>query len=104
MKQWVELLQKQLAPLLNKSVVMSFSKHSFPVRVVDIYRARLVDLRNKPEPRIDRDGNTYTPAVLVLDCGEEKIYLYAEDIRRIVPRIDGLLIDMYSVEITFKWS
>lgn len=95
---------QKLMPLLRKDLKVTFGKHSFQIHIHDMYQARLADLTNKPDRRQDSDGTYYTPTVLVLDCGEEKINIYVEDVARVIPQINGLLLDMYNWSVQFSWS
>ena len=90
----MEQFKQKLSSILNKNITLTFSGRSFSVVIRDIKQARLADVINKPERRQNVDGTFYTPTVVILDCGNEQIHIYLEDIERVVQQLHGIRIRM----------
>lgn len=81
---------------------MTFGVHSFQILIKDIAQARQVDLINKPDRREDTQGAPYTPTVVTLDCGDEKIHVYLEDVKQVIQTLSGVkLVMLNNEEIKF---
>jgi hypothetical protein len=81
--------------ILNDGVVL-------PAKLEDVAQARLADVVNKPEPRVDPEGKKYTPPIMVLKFAEGEIQCVLEDVDRIVLTLDRIRVIMGEMNVTIR--
>ena len=89
------------APLINKEVHFSFAKFTFPIIIQEIQLAKLGDMKNAPDKRIDDEGKNYTPLVVQFITNAGFLYFIIEDIE-VVAIANGLRIITAANNIDFR--
>lgn len=97
----IERIKILFEPLLNKEIIFSFAKFSFPIIITDIQIAKLTDMRNAPEKRIDDEGNHYTPPVMQFITNAGFLYFVLEDVE-VVSIVKGMRIITAANQIDFR--
>ncbi len=87
---------------MNCPVIIQFNQHSFQTQIDDIVLARLVDIINEPDKRLDKDGKLRTPAVVLFKCGTDKLHFVLDDIDSVAVTTSGAVIKIGPTEVRIK--
>lgn len=101
--------QKILEPFIVKEVHLSISDKDtaveFTTTLLEVNRARLSDMTNKPDKRTgyDKEGKQkqYTPPCLVLKCSDGMLYFVIEDLT-IQQGLQGVTLYTYNTVCKIK--
>lgn len=96
----VETLKSLLSNYLNRPVRIRFAEHSFSAVIMDVVLAKVTELRNAPEKRMNVEGKYVTPAVVTFICDVGKLHFVLDDMQSPVITTQGISITIGPTEVT----
>lgn len=93
---------RPLADLAGRTLEVSFNTHAFKARLVDVDKARLIDVVNKPEATLNAEGKLVTPTLIKVEFDSGTLYLVDEKVHAIIVTLSGVRVDMTGMSILFK--
>lgn len=99
----VEQYKKDMNHIIGKPLVIAFDKFSFPIVIESIELAKLGDLENKPDTRIDDEGKGYKPPVMQIKTDVGMLYFVLEDIK-LAAIFNGVQIETESIKVILRMA
>jgi hypothetical protein len=94
-KEMIAKCQKILTPMLTTRIGVTTGNIEFQTTLLDVRKARLSDMLNKPDKRIGinakEEEKQYTPPCLALECKDGILYFVLEDMT-ITQGLNGITI------------
>ncbi len=102
-KQLVEEYAKYFSHLIDKEVSIAFDIHpDLRTTLREIGLAKIADVENKPDMRMDESGKKYTPLLMHIICDGLKLVFVLEDIINIYINTHGVVIHVDNLAIMIK--